>query len=85
MAGPGVKRGGIDNETWTDHTDIVPTMMHPLGLATDYQPDPCVLDRFAAAIHQARTGEAVAWWLFSRARKRAQLDTAHVRRATRRG
>ena len=39
MAGPGVKRGGIDHETWSDHTDIVPTMMHLLGLATDYQPD----------------------------------------------
>ena len=26
MAGPGVKNGGIDDSTWTDHTDIVPTM-----------------------------------------------------------
>ena len=39
IAGPGVNRGGIDRETWTDHTDIVPTMMHLLGLSTDYQPD----------------------------------------------
>ena len=39
IAGPGVNRGGIDHETWTDHTDIVPTMMHLLGLSTDYQPD----------------------------------------------
>ncbi len=39
LAGPGVRSGGIDNTTWTDHTDIVPTMMYLVGLATDYQPD----------------------------------------------
>lgn len=39
MVGPGVKRQGIDNRTWTDHTDIVPTIMSLLGLKTDYQPD----------------------------------------------
>jgi len=39
LAGPGVKSGGIDDTTWTDHTDIVPTMMYLLGLTTDYQPD----------------------------------------------
>jgi hypothetical protein len=39
LAGPGVQSGGIDDTTWTDHTDIVPTMMYLLGLATDYQPD----------------------------------------------
>jgi hypothetical protein len=39
LVSPGVKTGGIDDTTWTDHTDIVPTMMHLLGLSTDYQPD----------------------------------------------
>jgi hypothetical protein len=34
--------------------------------------DPCVLDTYAAAIHAARTGEAVPWWEFSDARKRAE-------------
>lgn len=33
--------------------------------------DPCVLDTYAAAIHAARTGEAIPWWEFSDARKRA--------------
>jgi hypothetical protein len=33
--------------------------------------DPCVLDTYASAIHAARTGEAVPWWEFSDARKRA--------------
>jgi hypothetical protein len=39
LVGPGVKAGGIDPVTWSDHADIVPTMMHLLGLSTDYQPD----------------------------------------------
>jgi len=34
--------------------------------------DPCVHDTFAAAIHQARTGEALAWWAFTPARKERQ-------------
>jgi hypothetical protein len=36
---------------------------------TGRRQDPCVLDTFAAAIHQARTGEALPWWQFSRQRK----------------
>ena len=39
VAGPGVRVRGIDHETWSDHADIVPTMMHLAGLSTDYQPD----------------------------------------------
>jgi hypothetical protein len=39
LAGPGVRAGGIDRTTWSDHADIVPTMMHLLDLTTDYQPD----------------------------------------------
>jgi len=27
--------------------------------------DPCVRDVFAAAIHEARTGEALDWWAFT--------------------
>jgi hypothetical protein len=52
LAGPGVRHGGLDNRTWTDHTDIVPTMMSLLGLTTDYVPDgrviTQVLDPWAA-------------------------------------
>jgi hypothetical protein len=39
MVGPGVQTSGIDDQTWTDHTDIVPTMMNLVGLDTDYAPD----------------------------------------------
>jgi predicted flap endonuclease-1-like 5' DNA nuclease len=31
--------------------------------------DPCVWDTYAAAIHQAKTGEALAWWDFTKVRK----------------
>jgi nucleotidyltransferase/DNA polymerase involved in DNA repair len=34
--------------------------------------DLCVHDVFAAAIHQARTGEAKDWWAFTPARKARQ-------------
>jgi len=39
MVGPGVAQVGVDSETWTDHTDIRPTMMVLLGLNDDYQHD----------------------------------------------
>jgi len=39
MVGPGVARNGVDQTTWTDHTDIVPTMMSLVGLKTDYATD----------------------------------------------
>ena len=52
MVGPGVKSNGIDKRTWTDHADIVPTMMGLLGLQTDYVPD-------GAVISEALTGSAI--------------------------
>jgi hypothetical protein len=36
---------------------------------TGVRQDPCVYDVFAAAIHQAKTGEAKNWWAFTSARK----------------
>jgi hypothetical protein len=52
MVGPGVKSNGVDNRTWSDHTDIAPTMMALLGLKTDYVPD-------GAVISDALNGSAV--------------------------
>ena len=37
MAGPGVDQAGVDSTTWSDHTDIRPTMLVLLGLQDDYQ------------------------------------------------
>jgi hypothetical protein len=39
MAGPGVKSDGLDDSTWSDHTDIVPTVDALTGLTPDYTPD----------------------------------------------
>ena len=39
MVGPGVRPMGVDSDTWTDHTDIRPTIMMLLGLRDDYVQD----------------------------------------------
>jgi hypothetical protein len=39
MVGPGVDQIGIDSRTWSDHTDIRPTMLMLLGLKDDYAHD----------------------------------------------
>jgi hypothetical protein len=39
MVGPGVANLGIDSTTWSDHTDIRPTIMVLLGLTDDYGHD----------------------------------------------
>lgn len=43
-----------------------------LQIETGTRHDPCVWDVFAAAIHQARTGEARDWWAFTAIRKERQ-------------
>ena len=45
-----------------------------LERTTGQRQDPCVWDTFAAAIHQARTGEARPWWHYTRERKRRQAE-----------
>ena len=37
IVGPGVKNEGVDNDIWSDHTDIRPTMLVLAGLNDDYQ------------------------------------------------
>jgi hypothetical protein len=39
MVGPGVAQLGVDATTWSDHTDIRPTLMVLLGLHDDYSHD----------------------------------------------
>ena len=48
------------------------TLYSDLCIATGTRHDPCVHDIFAAAIHQAQTGEALPWWDFTPARKARQ-------------
>jgi arylsulfatase A-like enzyme len=59
MVGPGVGSNGIEDSTWTDHTDIVPTMMSLLGLKTDYAPDGRVITQdLTAAAAKGANGES---------------------------
>lgn len=37
LVGPGVRNRGIDDDVWSDHTDIRPTMLVLTGLKDDYQ------------------------------------------------
>jgi type II secretory pathway pseudopilin PulG len=39
FVGPGVQGGGIDSNTWTDHTNVRPTILTLLGLKDDYVQD----------------------------------------------
>jgi hypothetical protein len=43
MVGPGVNQTGIDDTTWSDHTDIRPTILTLVGLQDDYSHDGRVL------------------------------------------
>ena len=37
MVGPGVDLAGVDSATWSDHTDIRPTILSLVGLTDEYQ------------------------------------------------
>ena len=41
---------------------------------TNTRHDPCVWDTYAAAIHQAKTGEALPWWEFTKVRKNREAQ-----------
>lgn len=43
MVGPGVQHNAVDATTWTDHTNVRPTMLALLGLRDDYMDDGRVL------------------------------------------
>src|SRR5207245_2829729 len=52
LVGPGVRDDGIESQTWSDHTDIRPTIMLLTGLKDDYSHDGRVLS-------EAMTGAAL--------------------------
>jgi hypothetical protein len=43
MVGPGIAKSGIDPDTWTDHTNLRPTILSLVGLKDDYTDDGHVL------------------------------------------
>ena len=52
LVGPGVDQAGVDGTTWSDHTDVRPTMLALVGLKDDYVHDGRVLS-------EALTGWAI--------------------------
>jgi len=52
LVGPGIRDDGIDSQTWSDHTDIRPTIMLLTGFKDDYSHDGRVLS-------EAMTGAAL--------------------------
>lgn len=50
------------------------SLFRELERRTGRRQDPCVWDTFAAAIHQARTGQARPWWSYTPQRKRRQAE-----------
>jgi hypothetical protein len=46
IVGPGVKKAGIQDGAWSDHTDVRPTMLAVLGLTDDYEHQGRVLSEF---------------------------------------
>jgi hypothetical protein len=62
IAGPGIKKSGVADGVWTDHTDIRPTMLAVLGLTDDYAHQGRVMSEFlderleppAARTHERR-------------------------------
>jgi hypothetical protein len=57
LAGPGVRRAGIDDQTWADETDVRPTLMALTGLRDNYASDGRVLFE---ALNAATLPSAVA-------------------------
>jgi hypothetical protein len=74
MVGPGVRDRGIDNTTWTDHTDIVPTMNALLGLHADYTTDGRVITQDLTGPAAGRDG---SWPLQSLGDLYKQLDAPY--------
>jgi len=56
IVGPGVTNNGIDPDTWTDHTNLRPTILSLVGLHDDYTDDGHVL---VQALDSGATPEAL--------------------------
>jgi hypothetical protein len=84
MVGPGVRRAGIDRHTWSDHTDIRPTMLALLGLSDDYGHDGRVLaeDLNFRALPRAMRDSLVSFELLAAAYKQINAPLGRLGLAT---
>jgi hypothetical protein len=75
MVGPGIDQVGVDSTTWSDHTDIRPSMMVLLGLNDDYSHDGRALTEvFSAGAKPAATTKGDGYLTIAQTYK--QLDAA---------
>jgi hypothetical protein len=75
MVGPGIDQVGVDSTTWSDHTDIRPTLMVLLGLKDDYSHDGrAVTEVFSGWAKPAATKKAGGYIKVAQAYK--QIDAA---------
>jgi hypothetical protein len=70
MVGPGVDNDGVDSTTWTDHTNVRPTIMTLVGLQDDY-----VLD--GRPLIEALAKKAIPESLFTHQKSTLQLAQAY--------
>ena len=84
MVGPGVRRQGVDRETWSDHTDIRPTILSLVGLLDDYSHDGRVLAELmrSNSLPGGIRSNPLAFTLLARAYKQLNAPVGQFGRAT---
>jgi hypothetical protein len=84
LAGPGVRRSGVDRETWSDHTDIRPTILALVGLQDDYSHDGRVLaeDLRGDALPSGIRRNPLAFTLLAQAYKQINAPVGQFGQAT---
>jgi len=84
MVGPGVRRQGVDRETWSDHTDIRPTILSLTGLLDDYSHDGRVLAEVmrSGSLPSGIRRNPLAFTLLAQAYKQLNAPVGQFGRAT---
>jgi hypothetical protein len=80
MVGPGVQSAGTDHNTWSDHTDIRPTMLLLVGLKDDYGHDGRVLveDLVPSALPSALRTSGLNFTTLAQAYKQINAPVAEL-------
>jgi arylsulfatase A-like enzyme len=84
IVGPGVKRQGVNDDTWSDHTDIRPTILSLVGLTDDYSHDGRVLAEVirSNSLPSGVRRNPLAFTLLARAYKQINTPVGQFGRAT---
>lgn len=84
LVGPGVRHRGIDNATFTDHTDIRPTLLVLAGLSDDYRHDGVAIvdELHEAALPRSVRDDGIAFRAVARAYKQITAPLGELGRET---